>query len=43
MCSGNWHAKEEEILIPGYGLVYHNDRSVNSGGILIGVRDNKKN
>ena len=23
--------------------MYHNDRSANSGGILIGVRDNTKN
>ena len=35
--------KEEEIQIPGYSLVYRNDRSGNSGGILIGVRDNIKN
>ena len=35
--------KEEEIQIPGYSLVYHNDRSANSGGILRGVRDNIKN
>ena len=34
--------KEEEIQIPGYSLVYH-DRLVNSGGILIGVKDNIKN
>ena len=35
--------KEEEIQISGYSLVYRNDRSANSGGILIGVRDNIKN
>ena len=35
--------KEEEIQIPGYSLVYRNDRSAKSGGILIGVRDNIKN
>ena len=35
--------KEEEIQIPGYSLVYQNDRSAKSGGILIGVRDNIKN
>ena len=35
--------KEEEIQMPGYSLVYRNDRSANSGGILIGVRDNIKN
>ena len=37
--------KDEEIQIPaGYRLVYRNvnDRSANSEGILIGVRDNKK-
>ena len=35
--------KEEEIQIPGCSLVYSNDRSANSEGILIGVRDNIKN
>ena len=35
--------KEEEIQIPGYSLAYRNGRSANSGGILIGVRDNIKN
>ena len=35
--------KEEEIQIHGYSLVYRNDRSANSGGMLIGVRDNIKN
>ena len=30
--------KEKEIQIPCYSLVYRNDRSANSGGILIGVR-----
>ena len=35
--------KEEEIQIPGYSLVYRNDRSANSGRILIGLRDNIKN
>ena len=35
--------KEEEIQIPGYSLVCHNDRSANRGGILIGVRDNIEN
>ena len=35
--------KEEEIQMPGYSLVYRNDRSANSGGILIGVTDNIKN
>ena len=27
--------KEEEIQMPGYSLVYRNDRSANSGGMLI--------
>ena len=35
--------KEEEIQMPCYSLVYCNDRSENSGGILIAVRDNIKN
>ena len=35
--------KEGQIQIPGYSLVYHNDRSVYNGGILIRVRDNIKN
>ena len=35
--------KEEEIQMPGYNLWNCNDRSANSGGILIGVRDNVKN
>ena len=26
----------------GYSLVYRNDRSANSGGILIGFRDKRK-
>ena len=35
--------KYEEIQISCYSLVYRNDRSANSGGILIGIRDNIKN
>ena len=35
--------KEEKIKIPGYSLIYRNDRTANSGGILIGVKDNIKN
>ena len=35
--------KEEEIQIAGYSPVYHNDRSGNNTGILIGFRDNIKN
>ena len=34
--------KEEENQIPDYSLVYSNARSANSGGTLIGVRDNIK-
>ena len=34
--------KEEEVQIPDYSLVYSNARSANSGGTLIGVRDNIK-
>ena len=34
---------EEDIQMPGYSLVYCNDRSENSGRILIAVRDNIKN
>ena len=35
--------KEEEIKMLGYSLVYRNDRSANSGKILIGVTNNIKN
>ena len=35
--------KEEEIQIPGYSLLYRNDRSANNGRILIEVKDNIKN
>ena len=35
--------KRNKIQIPGYSLVYRNDRSAYSGGILIGIRDNIKN
>ena len=35
--------KEEEIQIPGYSRMYRNDLSANSGGIVIGVRENIKN
>ena len=27
--------KEEEIMIPGYGQIFHNDRSANSGDIMV--------
>ena len=35
--------KDKEIQMPGYSLVYCNDRSANSWGMLIGVRNNVKN
>ena len=34
--------KEEEIQIAGYSLVYRNEKSANSGGMLIGVKDSMK-
>ena len=43
MYSRNPHAKEEEIQLPGFVIVYHNGRSANSGAVLIKVRDNIKN
>ena len=35
--------KLQGIQIPGYSLMYHNDRSANNGKILTMVRDNLKN
>ena len=35
--------KPQGIQIPGYSLMYHNDRSANNGKILTMVRDNLKN
>ena len=32
--------KEEEIRIPGYSQIFHNDRSGNSGGIMLVVKEN---
>ena len=46
MYSRSTHAKRgrnPNIQIPSYSLVYPNDSSANSGGILIGVRDNINN
>ena len=34
--------KEEEIRIPGYSQIFRNDRSVNSGGIMLAVKENIK-
>ena len=34
--------KEEKIRIPGYGQMFHNDRSGNSGGIMLAVKENIK-
>ena len=30
--------KEEEIRIPGYSQIFRNDRSGNSGGIMLAVK-----
>ena len=32
--------KEEEIRIPGYSQIFHNDRSKYSGGIMLQVKEN---
>ena len=40
MYSRNTHTKGRKNPNTGFSLVYYNDRSVNSGGILIVVRDN---
>ena len=32
--------KEEEIRIPGYSLIFRNDRSGNSGGTMLAVKKN---
>ena len=34
--------KEEEVAIPGYERIYINDKTANSGRILVGVKDNIK-
>ena len=35
-------AKEEEVAVPGYEKIYRNDKTVNSDGILVAVKDNLK-
>ena len=32
--------KEKEIRIPGYGQIFRNDNSGNSGGIMLAVKEN---
>ena len=34
--------EEEEITIPGYETIYRNDKTSNSGGIIIAVKDTLK-
>ena len=34
--------EEEKITIPGYETIYRNDKTSNSGGILIAVKDTLK-
>ena len=34
--------EEEEVAIPGYETIYRNDKTANSGGILVAVKDNIK-
>ena len=34
--------KEEEIRIPGYSQIFRNDRSGNSGGIMLAVKESIK-
>ena len=34
--------KEEEVAIPGYETIYRNDKTANSGEILVAVKDNIK-
>ena len=34
--------KEEEIRIPGYNQIFRNDRSGDSGGIMLAVKENIK-
>ena len=43
LCLVETHMQEEEkITIPGYETVYRNDKTLNSGGILITVKDTLK-
>ena len=34
--------KEEEVAIPGYETIYRNDKTANSGEILVAVKGNIK-
>ena len=34
--------KEEEIRIPGYNLIFHNDKSANSGWIILALKENMR-
>ena len=43
LCLVETHMQEEEkITIPGYETIYRNDKTSNSGGILIAVKDTFK-
>ena len=43
LCLVETHMQEEEkITIPGYETIYRNDKTSNSGGILIAVKDTLK-
>ena len=43
LCLGETHMQEEEeIIIPRYGTIYRNDKTSNSGGIIIAVKDTMK-
>ena len=42
MLSRNPLQEEEEIRIPGYETIYQNDKTSNSGGIIITVKDTVK-
>ena len=42
MLSRNPLQEEEEIRIPGYETIYRNDKTSNSGGIIITVKDTVK-
>ena len=34
--------EEEEIAIPGYETIYRNDKTSDSGGIIVAVKDTMK-
>ena len=42
MCLVETHMQEEEEIIPGYETIYRNDKTSNSGGIIIAVKDTMK-